>query len=403
MLAEQLPPTTSLYVHVPFCARKCEYCAFYSEASGGDLIGRYVQALLQELQWVAAELKAGQANHSGAPSTPLATIFFGGGTPSLLNLRHWQEIFHAMQKLDLLGANEFTIECNPATVSLDKAGLWRDYGVNRVSMGVQSFVPGLLERLGRIHTRRMAYHSYDILRKGGFRNINLDLMLAIPGQTMEMWRETLAEAIALQPEHLSSYELIYEEDTPMYDQLKAGKFSVNEDLACAMYEELLASAAQNGFVQYEVSNFARNSANLLPADGIPSFACRHNIHYWRGIPYYGLGPSACSFVKGVRTQNISNTRVYCEQIEKDQRPIESTDELPPLKRAGELAAFGLRMNAGWPLTDFHKLTGYDLRQEWKTECEELIAKGWASFDSEHFHLTSRGMRFADAAGEMFLR
>jgi oxygen-independent coproporphyrinogen-3 oxidase len=183
-----------------------------------------------------------------------------------------------------------------------------------------------------------------------------------------------------------------------------------------MYEELLACAAQNGFVQYEVSNFARDfpkasagerRAGVL-ADGqcppyLPHFCCRHNVNYWRGIPYYGMGPSACSFVKGLRTQNVSNTRTYCEQIEKGERPIESTDELPPIKRAGELAAFGLRMNTGWPLADFKKLTGYDLRQEWKVECAELVAKEWARLDDERFRLTAKGMRFADAAGEMFLR
>ena len=397
MLGERLPAITSLYVHVPFCARKCEYCAFYSEASAGGLMGRYVSALARELQWVAPELKP-------------ATIFFGGGTPSLLNLRHWQKIFLAMQKLDLLGAQEFTIECNPATVSLDKARLWRDYGVNRVSMGVQSFTPLLLERLGRIHTRKMAYHSYDVLRQGGFRNVNLDLMFAIPGQTMEMWRATLAEAIALRPEHLSCYELIYEEDTPMYEQMKAGKFSVDEDLACAMYEELLACAAQNGFEQYEVSNFARGHVTQhatrntsLSHHDIPALVCRHNVNYWRGVPYYGLGPGACSFVQRVRTQNVSNTRTYCSQIENSERPIESRDELPPLKRAGELAAFGLRMNTGWPLAEFQQRTGYDLRVEWKNECEQLIAQGWACLDAERFHLTTKGMRFADAAGEMFLR
>jgi oxygen-independent coproporphyrinogen III oxidase len=387
MSAELAPYVTSLYIHVPFCARKCGYCAFYSEPSSGEIINRYVQALLRELRWVAHELKP-------------KTIFFGGGTPSLLDAPQWQEIFQTLEQLDLLGADEFTIECNPATVSSEKARLWRDYGVNRVSMGVQSFAPLLLERLGRIHTRKMAYQSYDILRQGGFDNINLDLMFAIPGQTMEIWRATLAEAIALQPEHLSSYELIYEEDTPLYDQLKAGKFSIDEDLGCAMYEELLATTAQNGIAQYEVSNFARGVCAGTP---IPAFACRHNISYWRGIPYYGLGPSACSYIKGARTQNVSNTAAYCEQIEKGARPIESTEELPPLRRAGELAAFGLRMNAGWPLAEFQALTGCVLREEWKAECEELIAKGWARMDDERFCLTTQGMRFADAAGELFLR
>ena len=160
------------------------------------------------------------------------TIFFGGGTPSLLNLRQWEQILRAMERLNLLGAEEFTVECNPATVSPDKAKLLRDFGVNRISMGVQSLDEKLLDRLGRIHTREMVFKSFDILRRAGFDNLNLDLMFAIPGQTMEIWRATLNEAMAMQSEHLSSYEVIYEDDTPLFAQLQAGEFDVDEDLAC---------------------------------------------------------------------------------------------------------------------------------------------------------------------------
>ena len=216
----------SLYIHVPFCAQKCAYCAFYSEPSGGDLINRYVAALIRELELVADDLKP-------------KTIFFGGGTPSLLNLRQWEQILRALERLNLLGADEFTVECNPATVSSDKAKLLRDFGVNRVSMGVQSLDEALLDRLGRIHTREMVFKSFDILRQAGFDNLNLDLMFAIPGQTLEIWRATLAEALALGSEHLSTYEVIYEDDTPLFAQLQAGEFDVDEDLACAMYEELV--------------------------------------------------------------------------------------------------------------------------------------------------------------------
>src|SRR6266567_1192613 len=155
----------NLYVHVPFCARKCSYCAFYSESSSGDLINRYVSALVRELELVDQQPE---------------TVFFGGGTPSLLNLRQWEQVLSAMERLELLGAEEWTVECNPATVSLDKAKLLRDYGVNRISMGVQSLDAGLLERLGRIHSREMVFKSFDILRRAGFENINLDLMFAIP-------------------------------------------------------------------------------------------------------------------------------------------------------------------------------------------------------------------------------
>ena len=323
----------SLYIHVPFCAQKCAYCAFYSEPSGGDLINRYVAALVRELEIVADDLKP-------------QTVFFGGGTPSLLNLRQWEQILRAMDRLRLLNAEEFTVECNPATVSPDKAKLLRDFGVNRVSMGVQSLDESLLDRLGRIHTRAMVFKSFDILRRAGFDNLNLDLMFAIPGQTMEIWRATLTEALALGSEHLSTYEVIYEDDTPLFAQLKAGKFDVDESLSCAMYEQLIEQAVAAGFQQYEVANFARaksfkfqvssvqqlKTENLkLKTDSeIPFFACKHNINYWRGGSFYGLGPSATSYVRGVRTKNWSNTQLYCEQLEKGKRAIESSEELPPL-------------------------------------------------------------------------
>src|SRR5215469_11174633 len=276
-------PVTSLYIHVPFCAHKCEYCAFYSEASSGELVNRYVAALVHELELVAHDLRP-------------RTIFFGGGTPSLLNLRQWEIVLRAMEKLNLLGAQEFTIESNPATVSADKCKLLRDFGVNRVSMGVQSLNERLLDRLGRIHSREMVFKSFDILRRAGFDNLNLDLMFAIPTQTMDIWHDTLNEAIAMQSEHLSSYEVIYEEDTPLYQQLKAGEFSVDEELACGMYEELIATSSTAGFRQYEIANFARDaksvsqlSNNPLIQQPVPALACKHNVNYWRGGSFYGLG------------------------------------------------------------------------------------------------------------------
>ncbi|MDB6111908.1 MAG: Oxygen-independent coproporphyrinogen-III oxidase-like protein [Pedosphaera sp.] len=394
-------PVTSLYVHVPFCAHKCSYCAFYSEASSGELIQRYVQAVIRELELVASDLKP-------------RTIFFGGGTPSLLNLRQWTQILETMQRLNLTGAAEWTVECNPATVSLDKARLLRSYGVNRISMGVQSLDEALLDRLGRIHSREMVFKSFDTLRAAGFDNINVDLMFAIPGQTMEIWRKTLDEALALGSEHLSSYEVIYEEDTALYAQLKAGEFDVNEDLACDMYDELVTRAEAGGFRQYEIANFARsrpltqgtvavNGSAEVEMAGVPDYACQHNINYWRGGYFHGLGPSAAGFVAGVRTKNWSNTQLYCDQLEKGKRAIESRDELAPLARAGEIAAFGLRMNTGWPFEQFRRVTGWDLRREWSTEMDKLIQQGWGQVDQERFQLTPAGLRFADSAAELFLR
>lgn len=390
-------PVTSLYIHVPFCAQKCEYCAFYSEASSGELINRYTRALIRELEIVASDLRP-------------KTIFFGGGTPSILNLRQWEQILRAMERLNLLGTEEFTIESNPATVSADKCKLLRDFGVNRISMGVQSLDEKLLDRLGRVHSREMVFKSFDILRSAGFENINLDLMFAIPTQTMEIWRATLDEAMAMQSEHLSSYEVIYEDDTPLFEQLKAGEFSVDENLACEMYEELITRSGAAGFRQYEIANFARDtkpgaqqSNNAVIRQSIPRLACKHNVNYWRGGAFYGLGPSAAGYVRGVRTKNWSNTQLYCEQLEKGKRAIESSEELPPLRRAGEIAAFGLRMNAGWPLDDFKQTTGFDLRNEWASEMRQLEERGWSKTTDGRFHLTHQGLRFADAAAELFLR
>ena len=410
MASSAMTTVESLYIHVPFCAQKCAYCAFYSEPSGGDLINRYVAALIRELELVAHDLQP-------------RTIFFGGGTPSLLNLRQWEQILRALERLNLLGAEEFTVECNPATVSPDKAKRLRDFGVNRISMGVQSLDEQLLERLGRIHTRERVFQSFDILRRAGFDNLNLDLMFAIPGQTMEIWRATLAEALALGSEHLSTYEVIYEDDTPLFAQLQAGEFDVDENLACEMYEELILNATGAGFQQYEIANFARDgrrsdgvmenwsndpseaqhSSTPTLQHSIPSFACRHNVNYWRGGSFYGLGPSATSYVRGVRTKNWSNTQLYCEQLEKGKRAIESREELPPLKRAGETAAFGLRMNAGWPFAEFRRATHFDLRDEWPAEMNQLVERGWASRDAQQFRLTPQGLRFADSAAELFLR
>ena len=236
----------SLYVHVPFCAQKCSYCAFYSEASNGELINRYVEGLIRELEKIAEDCRP-------------QTIFFGGGTPSLLNLRQWESVFEAMHKSGLIGAAECTVECNPGTVSTDKARLLRQNGVNRISMGVQSLDAALLDRLGRVHSREMVFRSFDVLRSAGFENINVDLMFAIPGQTLDVWKQTLGEALALGSEHLSSYEVIYEEDTALYAQLQAGEFAVDEDLACAMYEALVERAEAAGLRQYEIANFARSA------------------------------------------------------------------------------------------------------------------------------------------------
>lgn len=392
------PPVKSLYIHVPFCAHKCEYCAFYSAPPSGDVLQHYVQALVRELELVA---------HRARPQT----IFFGGGTPSLLTLQQWETLLTAMRRLQLDGAAEWTVECNPATVSKEKARLLKEAGVNRISMGVQSFDDQLLDRLGRIHSREMVFKSYEILRAAGFENINIDLMFAIPGQTVELWEATIREALALRTEHLSCYEVIYEEDTPLFAQLQAGEFDVDEDLACRLYENLIDRVSEAGFHQYEVANFARHTTGGgepsapvdLNAPILPSKACRHNVGYWRGHDSFGLGPSASEYVDGVRSKNWSNTSLWIERLLRGQRAKEFAEALSPLAKAGELAAFGLRMNTGWNFEEFRGVSGFDLRTEWGADMQRMVEREWGILTPRGFRLSRTGHRFADAAGAEFLR
>lgn len=378
----------SLYVHVPFCARKCEYCAFYSAPGNSELMDRFVKALLVELERVAPQLDA-------------RTIFFGGGTPSLLTEAHWQLIFEKMHCLGIGNPEEWTVECNPATVSTSKARALRSGGVNRVSLGVQSLDEKLLHKLGRIHDRQAVFQSYDVLRGAGFENINLDVMFAIPGQTIEAWDTTLTEVLAMDSEHLACYEVIYEEDTPLFEQMQRGEIHADEDLTCRMYERLLERSAIGGFQHYEVANFAK-ARGLASAFPRPK-RCEHNVNYWKGGAFFGLGPSASSFVDGVRFKNVSNTQMYCSAIEAGGSAVETHDELAPLGRAGEIAAFGLRMAEGWRFDEFRAVTGFDLREHWASEMRELLRLAWGRWDETGFGLTELGMRFADAAGERFLR
>ncbi len=369
--------------------RKCRYCAFYSTPATPELVDRYVAALVRELGGLPQGLQP-------------RTVFFGGGTPSLLNPTHWNRIWETLRRRRLLNAAEWTVECNPATLSLERARLLHSLGVNRVSLGAQSFDPSLLDRLGRIHTRDDIFASFDLLRRAGFENVNLDLMFAIPGQTRAAWRATLAEAIALQPEHLSAYEVIYEENTPLSAQLAAGTLAVDEDLACDLYDDLLVAADRHGFEQYEIANFAKRQAGDEALE-VPRRACAHNVNYWRGGPFHGLGPSATSYLDGVRTRNVADTVRYCERCEQGQSAVESSEHLPPLARAGETAAFGLRMTAGWPFAEFEQVTGFDLRDEWHNEIQELVGKDWGELRPDRFRLTRQGLRFADAAATLFLR
>ena len=268
-----MTPIRHLYVHIPFCLKICPYCSFYKERLDRSKTQRFLDALL-------AELDLESARHPLQPQT----LFFGGGTPSALSTRQLEYLLSGMrERLDLSALTEWTMEMNPATVSLEKARMLRALGVNRVSLGVQSWDPALLAVLGRVHTAAQAERSYEILREAVFDNVNLDLMFAIPTQTLAQWEATLEKTLALQPEHLSAYCLTYEEDTSFFRRFQAGEYAQDKEWDADLFEMTLDRLAAAGYEPYEISNHAR-----------PGRECLHNLAYWQGADYLGLGPSAFS-------------------------------------------------------------------------------------------------------------
>ena len=312
-----------LYIHIPFCLQICPYCSFYKDIAGPGKADPLVDAVIRE------------ADLFGRNCAP-ETVFVGGGTPTALSVSQLERLFHGLRRsLDFSGTSEFTIEMNPATVTSRKADLLRAFGVNRVSMGVQSWDPDLLKVLGRVHDAEQVRKSFSILRAAGYENLNLDLIYGVPGQTLAQWEDSLHQTIELQPDHISAYCLTYEEDTEYFERLQRGDFRENTEKDASFFEcgvELLSAA---GFGQYEISNYAT-----------PGRACRHNIAYWEGADYLGLGPSAWSTVGERRWQNVPDTATYVRSMRTGVRPISTEELLPAETRESEKIAFGLRMNAG---------------------------------------------------------
>ncbi len=311
------------------------------------------------------------------------TIFFGGGTPTALTTNQLEFLldgFHA--QLDLSGIEEWTFEANPGSVSERKAWLLQERGVNRISLGVQSFDDGLLQLLGREHTAAQAETSFDLLRRSGFENLNIDLMFGLPGQTLEQWEFTLQRAIALGPDHVSAYCLTYEEDTEFFLRHARGEFRTDPEGDAdffAIAGELLGKA---GFEQYEVSNYAR-----------PGFESVHNRAYWSGQDYLGLGPSAVSTVGLRRWQNISDYRIYADRLLAGQSASTGDEVLTPQMKRSESIALSLRTNRGIPA-------------EWVNdrpdEVEEFVRLGLMQSKAERYVLTRAGRFLADSVAEAFV-
>ena len=328
----------ALYAHVPFCRTRCGYCDFYSTVLEPAAVEPLVSGLLTELD-------AARNRHELA----FETIFVGGGTPTCLPPRQLERLLLACAELGRGGQIEFTVEANPATVTPETAAVLVAAGVNRVSVGAQSFDPDELQALERTHQPEQVGQTLEICRAQGIHDINLDLIFAIPGQTAASWRANLAAAIALEPTHLSCYGLTYEPGTRLHARLQAGEVRrVDEDLEADLYEMTIEILASAGYEHYEVSNFAR-----------PGARCRHNLTYWHNQPYLGIGPSAAGFVDGLRYKNVADIATYVREIAAGRPPHAEAERLAPEQRARETAMLALRLAEGLDRRSFTVRFGHD--------------------------------------------
>ena len=362
-----------LYVHIPFCPKVCPYCSFYKEASDRNKTQAFLDALLLDLDRRLLEI----------PKCRLETIFFGGGTPSALSVKQLDFILSGLhRRLNFSGLREWTLEMNPATVSLEKARMLRDFGVNRISMGVQSWDPEILSRLGRVHSAEQAERSFQILREAGFTNLNLDLIFGVPGQSFETWQQTLEKTVGLAPEHISAYCLTVEEDTEFFRRFQSGELTQDTEWDATLYEFAMGTLETAGYHQYEISNYAK-----------PGYECLHNLAYWQGRNYLGLGPSAFSTVGERRWQNTPDTSRYIEQIRSATEPINFKEHVSDRMRKAEKIAFGLRTSMGVSGSEF---------AGWTTELDALRHEGYLEQGDARIRLTPKGRLVADSIAELFV-
>jgi oxygen-independent coproporphyrinogen-3 oxidase len=362
-----------IYVHIPFCARICPYCAFYKDLLDRSQTSRFCEALLRELEGLDR-----RARHL-VPST----IYFGGGTPTALNIAQLELLLRGFHEtLDVSRLIEWTIEANPGSVSARKAALLKTFGVNRISLGVQSWDEDLLKLLGREHNAQQAEESFRILRDAGFTNVNVDLMFGLPGQTGDQWRATLEKTIALEPEHISTYCLTYEEDTDFFLRHARGEFRQDADADAGFFETTMATLEEAGYQHYEISNYAR-----------PGFESVHNRAYWHGEDYLGIGPSAVSTIGMQRWQNVCDYRVYIDRALSGQSPRESSENLTDEMKRTERIALRLRTREGISASDL---------KDFGQNIDQLITLKLLQKSNDNFLLTRKGKTLADSVTEAFL-
>ena len=371
----------SVYVHIPFCEQKCNYCDFNSFAGKEAFFEPYVDSLINEIE-----------NSTELSGKRIDTIFIGGGTPSVLPPYYIDKIMDSLGKYNISQTAEITIEANPNSLTFDKLSAYRTSGINRLSIGLQAVQDGLLKKLGRLHTSADFFTCHENALRTGFENISADLIFAVPGQTLADWEESLQTLIDLSLNHISCYSLIIEEGTPFYDEYESGRLSpIDDDLDRQMYYLAVDMLGTNGYNQYEISNFAKKG-----------FESHHNIAYWTRKDYIGFGLSAHSLFENKRFENTADLNKYIEfggnsdKIRMNITPLSQKDQME------EFMFLGLRMNDGISQKDFKKQFGVSLTQVYSDALQAHSANGLLFFDSNIVKLTKKGVDLSNTVFSNFL-
>jgi oxygen-independent coproporphyrinogen-3 oxidase len=374
-----------LYIHIPFCVRKCPYCDFYS-VTDLALKPRFLKALIAETEMVAAE------------GLDFDTLYIGGGTPSVYGYNDIGQIIAAISRnFDLRPDAEVSIEVNPGTVSIKQLKGYREAGINRINIGAQSFYQKNLDFLGRIHSADEARNTVTEAQRAGFKNIGLDLIYGLPDQSKPDWLADLKQAVEFDPDHLSCYMLTYEKGTPLYSGLKGGQVQpLADDNVRTLFETTIEYLEDHKYLQYEISNFAR-----IGNDGKPRVS-RHNLKYWTRVPFMGLGPSAHSFVEPQRYWNVSRVSSYIAAIESGRLPVAEKEVLSKQQQMIEAIYLGLRMTAGIDLGGFKAKYGIDFMKAFKAVITDLAEGKYIEVQNNRCALTRRGRAFLDSITTMFV-
>lgn len=373
-----------LYIHIPFCEKKCNYCDFTSFTD--------IKKIDEYLNLLEREIKIYDSIYTSTLKLDIDTIFIGGGTPSVLSASQLKRLLDIIKSnFNITKTKECTIECNPGTVDLEKLEIMKKNGVNRISFGLQAIQEKHLKFMGRIHSKDEFEKSYYLARNVGFENINIDLIFAFYGQTEKDFNETLEYAIKINPEHLSIYSLIIEKNTMFYKYLEEGKIKeFEEDTYVNMYRKAVEFLKENGYSQYEISNYCKSD------DSSVDYRCMHNIKYWLCEEYYGFGISASGYINGIRYTNFKKYDDYKSYILKKELPIGYMEVLSSEDIYNEKIMLGLRMNEGIDIDVINSIENIDVRKDIKLKIDNYIVKKIIQYKKNRYFLTQKGREISNS-------